>query len=363
MSNRLHNPVTVWLLIVCGLVVTMVVFGGYVRLTRSGLSIVEWDLVSGVLPPLGEAAWQATFAQYQQTPEFQKVNSAMTLDGYKRIFYVEYVHRLLARIAGLLVILPLGYFLVKGIIPWRRSAVYWLIALLFIFQGFLGWYMVSSGLVDSPSVSHYRLTIHLLMALWVLGLAFWVALDRVYARAQPALPSARGVSWAIALLALLVAQIAYGGLMAGMKAGHISDTFPRMFGYLVPPGLFAVLQPWWANLVADPTAVHFVHRWLAFVVLIVALLLGLVYRAGSPREIRLGGLSLGLLLSVQIVLGLSVIWLHVPLTLALLHQATAVLLFLNTLFLLHRLRAGGAYVHTARAIHTREAMAQSQTAR
>jgi cytochrome c oxidase assembly protein subunit 15 len=131
----------------------------------------------------------------------------------------------------------------------------------------------------------------------------------------------------------------------------------------VPPGLFAVLQPWWANLVADPTAVHFVHRWLAFVVLIVALLLGLVYRAGSPREIRLGGLSLGLLLSVQIVLGLSVIWLHVPLTLALLHQATAVLLFLNTLFLLHRLRAGGAYVQTARAIHTREAMAQSQTAR
>lgn len=345
MSNHLSKPVITWLLIVCGLIVTMVVFGGYVRLTRSGLSIVEWDVVTGVFPPIGEPAWQATFAQYQQTPEFQKVNSAMTLAEYKRIFYVEYIHRLLARIAGLIVILPLGYFLIKGIIPWRRSAVYWLIALLFVFQGFLGWYMVSSGLIDSPSVSPYRLTIHLLAALLVLGLTFWVALDRIYAGPRPALPAARGVSWTVALLVLLVVQIAYGGLMAGMKAGHISDTFPAMFAYLVPPGLFATLQPWWANWVADPTAVHFVHRWLAFVVLIVALLLmALVSRAASPRHVRLGGLILGLLISVQVGLGLSVIWLHVPLTLALLHQLTAVLLFLNTLFLLHRLRAGTVHV-------------------
>ncbi|RIK40459.1 MAG: heme A synthase [Chloroflexi bacterium] len=346
MNNRMHQSVITWLLIVCGLIVTMVVFGGYVRLTRSGLSIVEWNVVDGVLPPIGEAAWQTTFAQYQQTPEFQKVNSAMTLAEYRRIFYIEYIHRLLARIAGLVVILPLVAFVVKGIIPWGRSAVYWLIALLFVFQGFLGWYMVSSGLVDSPSVSPYRLTIHLLMALLVLGLTFWVALDRVYPAAlrRPA----RGAGWAMALLVLVGVQIAYGGLVAGMKAGHLSDTFPRMFGYLVPPGLFAVLQPWWANLVADPTAVHFIHRWFAFVVLSGALvLLGLVSRADAPREVRWGGLLLGLLVSVQVGLGLSVIWLHVPLTLALLHQLTAVLLFLNILFLLHRLRAGAVRVASA----------------
>lgn len=346
MNNRMHQSVITWLLIVCGLIVTMVVFGGYVRLTRSGLSIVEWNVVGGVLPPIGEAAWQTAFAQYQQTPEFQKVNSAMTLAEYRRIFYIEYIHRLLARIAGLVVILPLVAFVVKGIIPWGRSAVYWLIALLFVFQGFLGWYMVSSGLVDSPSVSPYRLTIHLLMALLVLGLTFWVALDRVYP-AAPRRP-ARGAGWAMALLVLVGVQIASGGLVAGMKAGHLSDTFPRMFGYLVPPGLFAVLQPWWANLVADPTAVHFIHRWFAFVVLSGALvLLGLVSRADAPREVRWGGLLLGLLVSVQVGLGLSVIWLHVPLTLALLHQLTAVLLFLNILFLLHRLRAGAVRVASA----------------
>lgn len=338
--QRSATAVTIWLLIVCALVVVMVVIGGYVRLTRSGLSIVEWDIVTGVLPPLGEEAWQTTFAQYQQTPEFRHVNSDMTLDEYRRIFFAEYIHRLIARIAGLVVVLPLAFFLVKGIIAWRQSTIYLLIALLFALQGALGWYMVSSGLVDRPSVSHYRLALHLLTALLVLGIAFWTALDRLYG--EPPLGSSRrrGAGWAVVLLGILVVQIAYGGLVAGLKAGHASDTFPLMFGYIVPPGLFAVLQPGWVNLVANAATVHFVHRWLAFGVLAVAIILvTLVRRDDSPHEVRRGAFVLATLIGVQIGLGVSVIWLHVPLVLALLHQLVAVLLFLAVLFITHRLTA------------------------
>lgn len=340
-ADRYQKWITSWLLIVCMLIVVMVVFGGYVRLTRSGLSIVEWNLISGVLPPMGEAAWQATFALYQQTPEFQKVNYAMTLDEYRRIFYIEYLHRLIARVAGLVVILPLAFFVVKGVIPWRRSGIYLLIALLFVFQGYLGWYMVSSGLVDRPMVSPYRLTIHLLMALLVLGLTFWALLNRRYGRSLPGQSRSRYTfAWSIALLVFLIVQIGYGGLVAGMKAGHISNTFPLMFGYLAPPGLLSVLQPWWANLVANATTIHFVHRWFAFAVLaIAAVLVTLIYRSKHSHAIRYGAFALGLLIGVQIGLGMSVIWMHVPLTLALLHQLTAVLLFLVALFLVHRLRA------------------------
>jgi cytochrome c oxidase assembly protein subunit 15 len=339
--DRLDKPVTLWLLTICTLVLLMVVLGGYTRLARAGLSIVEWDIVSGVLPPLDETAWQATFARYQQTPEYQKVNSAMSLAEYQRIFYIEYSHRLLGRIAGLVVVLPLVFFVAKGSIPWRRSASYWLIVLLFGLQGFVGWYMVSSGLVDRPSVSPYRLTLHLLTALVVLGLTFWAALNRLYPVPTRSRRAAPGYGWARLLLVLLVVQIGYGGLMAGMKAGHLSDTFPRMFGYLIPPGLFTLLQPSWLNLVADATVVHFVHRWFAFAVLLVATGLAvLVNRRAGQRSLQLGGLALGLLAGVQVMLGVSVLWLRVPLALALLHQVTALLLFLAVLFLVHRLRAG-----------------------
>lgn len=319
----------------------MVVFGGYVRLSRSGLSIVEWDVVTGIVPPLDEEAWQASFTQYQQTPEFQKVNREMTLAAYQRIFYVEYIHRLIARIAGLIVVVPLFIFLLNGRIPWRRSGIYLLIALLFGFQGALGWYMVSSGLVDRPSVSPYRLTAHLLTALLVLAIAFWQALDHIFQDRAGSGRSRRTAPrvWAILLLAVLVVQIAYGGLVAGLKAGHVSDTFPLMFGYLVPPGIFATLQPWWANLIANATALHFLHRWFAFAVLLVAIVLFLqTGNVDYSGAIRRGRFALMVLVLLQIALGISVVWWHVPLVLALLHQLSAVLLFLAVLFLNHRLR-------------------------
>jgi cytochrome c oxidase assembly protein subunit 15 len=336
-----QRAVTIWLFIVSFLIIGLIVFGGYVRLTRSGLSIVEWNVLTGVVPPIGEAAWQAEFAKYQQTPEFQKVNTAMTLAEYQTIFYVEYFHRLIARLAGLIVVVPLLVFLWKGSIPWRKSAIYLLIAALFGFQGFLGWYMVSSGLMDRPSVSHYRLTFHLLTALALLALTLWVGLNRVYGApvGRERNAHARATRRGSMLLIVLVLQIAYGGLVAGLKAGHASDTWPLMFGYLLPPGLLTVVQPWWVNLVETAATVHFIHRWLAFVVLIVAALLFFVTRRNLNAAAI--GRTLGLLLAliaVQIGLGISVIWFYVPLVLALSHQAVALLLFVTVIVLNHQLR-------------------------
>jgi len=340
MSEKDNKAVTTWLFIVCGLIMFMVVFGGYVRLTRSGLSIVEWNPVSGVIPPIGEEAWQQEFAKYQETPEFQKVNKDMTLEGYKGIFYVEYIHRLIARFAGLVVVLPLFYFLWKGIIPWRQSAVYLAIGLLFAFQGFLGWYMVSSGLRDIPAVSHFRLTIHLLMALFLLALTLWVGLNHLYRfpeRVSGATGSAPFLLSAL-LIAVLVLQMSYGGLVAGLKAGHASNTFPLMFGVLVPRGLLSIVQPWWRNLVQAATTVHFIHRWFAFVVLAVSIVLYFVTKKRSySSEVQRSIIWMMLLVGVQIFLGVLVVWFHVTLVLALLHQGTALILFVVAFFINYRI--------------------------
>jgi len=316
----------------------MVVVGGYVRLARAGLSIVEWNPVTGVIPPLTEEAWHTEFAKYQQTPEFQIVNPTMTLDGYKRIFYLEWAHRLIARLAGLVVVLPLIYFLWRGIIPWRRSGIYLLIAALFAFQGFLGWYMVASGLVDRPHVSHFRLTIHLLTALTLLGLALWTALDRIYGASAAGRRRASGPG--IGVLAIIVLQIAYGGLVAGLEAGHVSNTWPLMAGALVPPGLLAVAGSWLESLLEAPMTVHFVHRWLAFVVLAVALWSYVRHPAGAgsvARQVRAAALLLVAVIAVQIALGIGVVLFGVPIWLALSHQAVALAMFVVAVYLNHRL--------------------------
>jgi cytochrome c oxidase assembly protein subunit 15 len=336
MSDRAGRAVTTWLFVVCGLIMFMVVFGGYVRLTRSGLSIVEWNPISGVVPPIGQDAWEEEFAKYQQTPEFQKINSTMDLAAYRQIFYVEYFHRLIARLAGLVVVIPLFYFLFKGYIPWRKSGVYLFIAALFAFQGFLGWYMVSSGLVDNPAVSHYRLTLHLLVALFLLGLTYWMALRHVN-RFPARIPgSGRSILFVLTgvMMILLLVQISYGGFMAGLKAGWISNTWPLMAGRWIPPNLLSNLEPWWANLVGAAPTVHFIHRWFAFAVLAIAILVYLVARRRhSPAQVARGAVWMIMLVVLQIALGISVVWFSVPTWLAITHQALAMGLFLINIYI------------------------------
>jgi len=176
MPKTQNRAVMIWLSIFAFVVGFLIVFGGFVRLTRSGLSIVEWDPVTGVLPPIGQQAWKQEFAKYQESPEFQKVNQSMNLDGFKRIFFIEWFHRLVARLAGLVYAIPVFYFLIKGMIPRQEFGIYVVMGLLFIGQAFMGWFMVASGLVDRPSVSHFRLTLHLLLALALLAMSLWVAL-------------------------------------------------------------------------------------------------------------------------------------------------------------------------------------------
>lgn len=325
---------------VCILIIFLVSFGGLVRLTRSGLSIVEWNPISGVVPPIGQQAWETEFAKYQQTPEFQIVNKNMTLGEYKEIFYLEWFHRLIARVAGLLVAIPLLIYMLRGYLPWRKSGIYVLIALGFAFQGALGWYMVSSGLIDRPAVSHYRLAFHLLTALALLALTLWTTLKHYYGFPGKAAGAKSSTAYKISvlLITLLILQIAYGALVAGLKAGHASNTWPLMFGYLIPPNLLTIVEPWWQNLLSAATTVHFVHRWFAFAVLIAAIWLYVIAKKQAhSATIHKSVIWLMGLTVVQIVFGISVIWLGVPLWLALLHQFTALGLFIVALFIHFRL--------------------------
>lgn len=346
MNTPGNRAVTIWLFAVAILIMIMVVLGGFVRLSEAGLSIVEWNPVSGVVPPIGEEAWQEEFAKYQQTPEFEHVNQSMTLAQYKEIFVIEYVHRLLGRVAGLFVAIPLFYFLFKGIIPWRKSAVYIAIALLFAFQGFLGWYMVSSGLRDVPAVSPYRLAIHLLMALFLLALTLWMAFQHLYGF-PPRRPSRSQLAAAIIVDSILTVQISYGALMAGMDAGFLSNSWPLMFGSLLPAGLLSEYEPALINLVASPATVHFIHRWLAFGVLLVAgWFVWRDRRQEEPAAVSRASLWLIALIGLQILLGIGVVQMHVPLTLALLHQAVALVMFVVAVFITYRL----AYDPAAEAV-------------
>jgi cytochrome c oxidase assembly protein subunit 15 len=338
MPQTRNRAVMNWLFIFAFIVAFLVVFGGFVRLTRSGLSITEWNPISGTVPPIGEKAWLEEFDKYQQTPEFQQINSNMTLEEYKYIFYIEWIHRFIARMAGLVYAIPVFYFLFRKTIPFKEFGIYFVMGLLFIAQAAAGWAMVASGLVDRPSVSHFNLMIHLLLALSLLGLSLWTALGHKYGfpasgdRAKWSLPS----RLALLSFVLLIIQISYGAMTAGLKAGHVSDTWPLMFGKLIPPNLFNS----WINLFETPQTIVFIHRWFAFAVFIVVAALYVAAR----KQGNITGINNGLnwllgLVAFQILLGILTVVLHVEIAVALAHQAGALSLFALMIFFMHRLRA------------------------
>ncbi len=342
MPRTQNRSVMYWIFAFSSFAAFLVVFGGFVRLTRSGLSIVEWNPVSGAIPPLTQQAWQDEFAKYQLTPEYKKVNFNMTLDQYKEIFIVEWLHRFFARIAGFVFAIPFLIFVYKKTIPWKEVGWYVAMGVLFLAQAVLGWIMVSSGLVDRPSVSHYLLTAHLFLALTLIGLSLWTALGHMFgfpSYAERATWSAASKG-ALAALVVLLIQIAYGGFTSGLKAGYLSDTWPLMFGKLIPPDVLGSLKPAILNIIDNPLTVVFIHRWFAFIVLVAAgALYWLVHSRKLPIDVETGVNLIVVLVPLQIVLGISILVSHVAIGIALLHQANALALFISTVYLLNRLRA------------------------
>ena len=333
-----NNAVMKWLYIFAFIVAFLVVFGGFVRLTRSGLSIVEWNPISGVVPPIGQQAWEDEFAKYQETPEYQLINVGMTLPEYQFIFYMEWVHRIIARLAGLFYAFPVFYFLIKKTIPFKEFGVYFVMGMLFIGQAFMGWYMVYSGLIDRPAVSHFRLTIHLLFALALFGLALWTYFGHKYGfpdlskKAAWSLPS-KLAFWSTVILLI---QISYGGMTAGLKAGHVSDTWPLMLGKLIPPNLFNS----WVNLLESPHTIVFIHRWLAWLgIILVPMVFYIVKKQNYPADIQNGLKWLIGVVALQITLGVLTILSYVNIVIALIHQANAIFLFGLALYFIHRFRA------------------------
>ena len=320
-----------WLLGVALLVFAMVVVGGITRLTESGLSITRWDVVGGTLPPLSDSAWQAEFDAYRQSPQYQLVNRGMSLDEFKTIYFWEYIHRLLGRIIGLAFALPLAWFALKRAIPRGYGVRLVMLLALGGLQGAIGWWMVASGLVDRPDVSHVRLAVHLLTALLILGLLVWTACDLRQPDARRVrIPT--GAIWALSVLAL---QILFGAYVAGLDAGYAFNSWPRMGDAWFPAGA-PMLEPAVRNLVDNPLVVQFVHRWLAFVVLaVLALLARAAWRAGHKDHAAL--LVAACILQIQ--LGIATLVSGVELWLGVAHQAGAALLLVTTVLTAHRLGA------------------------
>ena len=326
-----HRPISIWLLSVAFLVFCMVVVGGITRLTESGLSMVRWEPISGIMPPMSEQEWQAEFTAYKAYPEYQKINRGMSLAEFKQIYFWEYIHRVLGRVIGLAFAVPLLYFWMKRAIPqgygWRLTGLLALGGL----QGFIGWWMVASGLVDRPDVAHERLATHLTTALIIFALLIWTALDLRLPKGK--YYRAEGAGLSFVLLLLLYVQIIFGAFVAGLNAGYYFNTWPKMGEDWIAEGALR-LSPLWVNLYDNWVLIQFIHRWLAVLVAGLAVYIGWhVWRALESRW----GLALIAMVAVQFALGVFTILHGVPIVLGVAHQAGAALLLAATIVATHRL--------------------------
>ena len=321
-----------WLYGVALLVFVMVVVGGITRLTESGLSITEWNVVAGTLPPLSEQAWAAEFAKYRLIPEYTQVNVGMTLAEFKNIYFWEYTHRLLGRLVGLAFALPFAWFALRRAIPqgygWRLTALFALGGL----QGAVGWWMVASGLSERTDVSHYRLAVHLLNALFIMGGLIWTALDLKALARDPEARTARLTGLSIAVVVILFVQLLFGAWVAGMNAGYAAKSWPLMNGSFFP------VDVGWSQgvlhaLTNDPFLLHFIHRWWAFAAVAALVVMGRAVR----RHDRHISAAIHAALGVQVLLGIATVMTGVNLHLAVLHQAVGAIVVASTVWGAHRL--------------------------
>jgi len=311
-----------WLYLVLAVLMALFLVGGATRLTGSGLSITEWKPIHGVIPPMSEADWQEELQLYRQIPQYQQINKGMSLDEFKTIYWWEWAHRLLARGVGLVMALPLAFFWLSGRLEGHLKPK--LVGLLALggFQGFIGWWMVSSGLSERVDVSQYRLATHLTLACIIFAAVMWVARGLAPHSAPPAEHRSRRLAGAMALLVLF--QIYLGALVAGLDAGMAYNTWPLMDGSVVPGGLF-VQQPWWINLFENPKTVQFVHRLGAYTVLALAIWHAIAAWRDGPgsTHARRAQLLLGMIV-VQAMIGITTLVLVVPFDWALLHHGFAI---------------------------------------
>ncbi|MBT7624544.1 MAG: heme A synthase [Flavobacteriaceae bacterium] len=334
--KRDNKKVIYWLFSGCALIFIMVVVGGITRLTHSGLSIPYYKLISGIIPPINDQQWQEAFELYKQYPEYQKLNSNISLTEFKGIFFWEWLHRVIGRAIGLVFIIPFLYFLITRQLD--KSTIKKTIILLILgsFQGFLGWYMVKSGLVDKPDVNHYRLAAHLTTAFVTFAFTLWVALDLIFPIKQTINKTYRDL---IRIgLAILFIQIIYGAFVAGLDAGFIHNNWPMMNeGKFMHETVLIEKTPLYKNFIEGRSGVQFVHRILAFIVVFSVLIIYINGKKIAVSNYQLYGLnSLLILVGVQSLLGVLAILLRVPLWLGIAHQIGAFLLLSSMIFTLHR---------------------------
>ena len=330
--------VSFWLFFIAAMVFAIVMVGGATRLTDSGLSITEWKPIMGAIPPLSDADWQVAFDKYKLIPEFKQINTEMDLGGFKNIFWWEWGHRFLGRFIGIVFLLPFLFFWARGMIRQEYLARIFSLFILGGLQGALGWYMVKSGLVERVDVSQYRLAAHLGLAILIFGLALWWGLGLRKREKNETFRLIGGLRWSAGFLAVLIfLQILLGAFVAGMDAGLAYNTWPLMDGAIIPSGL-GLMSPWYVNLFENALTVQFDHRMLAYIILFWVLAhLFAIRQSTELIDVPTGSRLLAGLVLAQIVVGIATLLSIVPISLALTHQALAVVTFGAAIYHLRRL--------------------------
>lgn len=337
MVEKYRRAVSGWLFFMAAMVLGMIVLGGLTRLTQSGLSMVEWKPLMGSIPPLSEAEWLSTFEKYKAYPEYQKVNQGMDLDGFKKIFWFEYGHRVLGRLIGMAFAFPALFFGIKGALSpqftWRFVILFCLGGL----QGVVGWWMVKSGLVDRPDVSHYRLTTHLGLAVFLYIALLWTAFEYSRSSIDVSKRQSRYAFMGMGLILMVYLTLLSGGLVAGLNAGHQYNTFPLMGGQWIPDGIM-VMKPWYQNLTENLATVQFNHRYLALTTATLIVIFGVKMRQilWHPMQ-RKARMSMFVMVLLQVTLGISTLLTVVWVPLASLHQMGAVLLLSSLVWMVTEL--------------------------